>query len=581
MERVSLLGGTYQTRSLIAAAQRCVNLYPERNAQPDQGDPAPFTHYPRPGLKRLVIPLSPGVGRVLYTATNGALYSVCAQTAYFIDANFNQTALGSLSDPRNTPVGIIDNSNVVVLVDGSDQGYAIDLATNRFGQIIDPSFLGGDNVDYVDTYLVLNQPGTKYWYCSNSNVTFDMLCVNPGRPMDGIVATGGSGGTDGTYASAALTGGTGTGATADITVSGGAVTDVTLLDTGIGYTPGDTLSTSDVPGLSNFTYALNDVFPAAFDPTNVAQKTGFPDIINWILCVHREVWLIGAFKTAEVWYDSGGALFPFAIIPGVFIEHGTVAKYSVAKYDLEVYWLGLDAAGRGTVFMGRGYQAVPISTKAIAAEFTKYPTLSDAIGMVYKIGDHVFYVLQFPSANKTWVFDRSEGFWHEETWTDPADGSENRHRMNCYAFAYNKCLCADWENGNIYEMSFDYVDDFGGPIVYRRALPHLMANGARFIVNNFLADMECGNGIPSAPTANPQLSLRVSRTRGKTWQELPNQPLGAQGEFSTFPQWQKAYGIARDVVFELYWSDPTVTALNGAFIDIEVSGQIQMAPRTT
>jgi len=42
----------------------------------------------------------------------------------------------------------------------------------------------------------------------------------------------------------ALTGGTGTGATANITVSGGAVTAVVLVSGGIGYTAGDTLSAS-------------------------------------------------------------------------------------------------------------------------------------------------------------------------------------------------------------------------------------------------------------------------------------------------------------------------------------------------
>jgi hypothetical protein len=55
--------------------------------------------------------------------------------------------------------------------------------------------------------------------------------------------TGGSSYTDGTYTSVPLTGGTGTGAVANtITVSGGAVTAVTLEDGGSGYTVGDSLS---------------------------------------------------------------------------------------------------------------------------------------------------------------------------------------------------------------------------------------------------------------------------------------------------------------------------------------------------
>jgi phage tail sheath protein FI len=48
--------------------------------------------------------------------------------------------------------------------------------------------------------------------------------------------------TNGVYSNVPLTGGTGTGATANITVSGGVVTVVTLAAVGIGYTAGDVLS---------------------------------------------------------------------------------------------------------------------------------------------------------------------------------------------------------------------------------------------------------------------------------------------------------------------------------------------------
>ena len=63
--------------------------------------------------------------------------------------------------------------------------------------------------------------------------------------------TGGSGGTNGTYPGVALTGGSGSGATANITVSGGAVTAVTILNPGTQYLTGDVLSAS-VGGVSGF-----------------------------------------------------------------------------------------------------------------------------------------------------------------------------------------------------------------------------------------------------------------------------------------------------------------------------------------
>ena len=63
------------------------------------------------------------------------------------------------------------------------------------------------------------------------------------------VITGGSGYTNGTYFNQPLTGGTGTGATADIVVAGNAVTSVSLTGGGALYTVGDTLSVGFSAGL--------------------------------------------------------------------------------------------------------------------------------------------------------------------------------------------------------------------------------------------------------------------------------------------------------------------------------------------
>jgi hypothetical protein len=65
------------------------------------------------------------------------------------------------------------------------------------------------------------------------------------------IATGGTLYTDGSYPLTALTGGTGSGAYADITVTGGVVTDCVVSIRGTGYTVGDTLSAT-LPAGSGF-----------------------------------------------------------------------------------------------------------------------------------------------------------------------------------------------------------------------------------------------------------------------------------------------------------------------------------------
>ena len=55
--QLALLSGAYQARSVIASAQRCVNLYPQVNERESfmimpqlAGAAAMVTHYPTPGL---------------------------------------------------------------------------------------------------------------------------------------------------------------------------------------------------------------------------------------------------------------------------------------------------------------------------------------------------------------------------------------------------------------------------------------------------------------------------------------------------------------------------------------------------
>jgi hypothetical protein len=78
--------------------------------------------------------------------------------------------------------------------------------------------------------------------------------------------------TNGTYSNVPLTGGTGSGATANITVSGAGVTAVTLVNRGTGYTAADSLSAAaaNIGGTgSGFAVAVSSItiVSAAFQPS--------------------------------------------------------------------------------------------------------------------------------------------------------------------------------------------------------------------------------------------------------------------------------------------------------------------------
>ena len=176
---IPLTSGAYSAQGLIANAQRSINVYPEKN--PADTTPAkPVTHYPRPGLTLLGAPPVPAQARGLYATTNGLPLAVVGQNVYFIDQEFKFNLLGTLIQAGATnPVRMSDNGKTAVLVDGSSNGYQITInpgPPNAFLQIGDPNFLGANWVDFLDGFLVFNQPNTRFFYATLANqVVFNAL----------------------------------------------------------------------------------------------------------------------------------------------------------------------------------------------------------------------------------------------------------------------------------------------------------------------------------------------------------------------------------------------------------------------
>jgi len=179
---VQLESGAYQSRTLVSAAQRSLNLYLEK-APDSTGEPSPVAHNVTPGLVRLSVAPQQRI-RGLYRSTQAKLYGVAGQDLYYISPDWAWNHIGHIqpSSPtdavaRTTPVSMIDNGADAILVDGTLDGYKWNPQTNDgFTRITDDGFYGSIRADYIDTFYVLAKPGTPVWYCSGSMAaTFDSL----------------------------------------------------------------------------------------------------------------------------------------------------------------------------------------------------------------------------------------------------------------------------------------------------------------------------------------------------------------------------------------------------------------------
>jgi hypothetical protein len=539
--KTPILGSAYVARSVNAADNRMVNLFPEIVAE---GGKEPAFLQRAPGLTVLAT-VGDGPIRGLWTYGDYG-YAVSGDTLYRIDSSWNAVAKGSVGG--SGPVSMADNGTQLFIA-ANPQGYIYNANTDVFQQITDPDFPGAGTVGYIDGYFVFNEPGTqKIWVTQ-------------------------------------------------------------LLD-----------------GLS-------------VDPLEFASAEGNPDNVVAIFVDHREVWVFGTNST-EVWYDAGLLDFPLTRIQGAFNELGCAAPYSIAKMDNQVYWLGKDARGQGIVYKAAGYIGQRVSTHAIEWQMQEYADLTDAVGYTYQQDGHSFYVLNFPSADTTWVYDVATGAWHERA--SFANGDFNRHRADNQMFFNSTTVVGDYENGKIYEFDLNVYADDGAPQKWLRswrALPTGANNLARTIQHSMQLDCETGVGLnlypaydaedlatesgdilvaqfvqgylttqagdqlvteandnneplvtqvqpaedyngyvleteayPEAPGYTPQAMLRWSDDGGHTWSNEHWKSMGRIGRFGHRTIWRRlgATMKIRDRVYEVSGTDPVRIYIMGA--ELAISG---------
>tara|TARA_R110002126_G_scaffold70805_1_gene177943 strand:+ start:1639 stop:3282 length:1644 start_codon:yes stop_codon:yes gene_type:complete len=184
--KTPILGSAYVARSINAADNRMVNLFPE--VIPEGGKEAGFLNR-APGLNFLQT-VGTGPIRALWAhQTNGSDFFVVSGNQFFklTGLTATPTLLGTVSGTG--PVSIADNGTQIFLACNPD-GYIYNEVTNVFAKITDSDFAGAVTVAYLDGYFVFNQPNSQFIWVSQ---LLDGTSVDPldfasaeGSP-DGVV----------------------------------------------------------------------------------------------------------------------------------------------------------------------------------------------------------------------------------------------------------------------------------------------------------------------------------------------------------------------------------------------------------
>ena len=299
-----------------------------------------------------------------------------------------------------------------------------------------------------------------------------------------------------------------------------------------------------------------------FNGLNFLNLSGSSAPILNVVSLHRNLY-IQTTKTTEVYYDAGiSPGFPFARINGGYLEQGLAAQFSLAQTANAIFWLGQDKSGNGIVYTTSTFLPQRISTFAIEDQFEEYSTIADAIGYTYTEGGHSFYVLNFPTAQKTWVFDISTNLWHERAYN--SNGQLVMQLGIYHTFGQGIHIVGDYSSGNIYQMSQDIYSDNGTPIIRKRIAPHLAKDMLRIFYSSFQLDIQQGDGLDgSVQGSSPICMLRFSDDGGRNWSNIKTASIGAIGQTKQRVFFRRL-GQARDRVFEVTISDPVFVAIVGA-----------------
>jgi hypothetical protein len=145
------------------------------------------------------------------------------------------------------------------------------------------------------------------------------------------------------------------------------------------------------------------------------------------------------------------------------------------------------------------------------------------------LGGHPMYVISFPTAGKSWLYDGSTGHW-----SPLKSFGSYTHNGEFAVTLVGKTLVADYSVGRLYQLSATALTDNGASIE-REIVGETIANpdGSFLTVDCLRVNMEVGGGLVSGQGSNPQIGLSISRDNGKTWGPQMWKPMGKIGEYST------------------------------------------------
>ncbi len=271
--------------------------------------------------------------------------------------------------------------------------------------------------------------------------------------------------------------------------------------------------------------------PLVVDSANILLANTRSDNVQAVV-THRQQVVTFGNRTIEPSYFSGVGNPPYSRINNSVQEIGTESPYSVATNKDFIYFLSSDRR----VYRMSGLNSQPIDNPAIGRAIQDYSSISDAFGVCITHDGQNWYLLSFPAAGATWLFNESTGLWTSLSYG--ADGAQ--HLISDYVYIYGRHLVSDRRNGNIYELDPETFTDNGDVIQRRRVTRNIDSRtlgaqpGKRLFMSKLMLEIEPGASLVSGEST---IIMQYSDDDGKTWSTERWMNIGEQGDFTRELVW--------------------------------------------
>lgn len=309
--------------------------------------------------------------------------------------------------------------------------------------------------------------------------------------------------------------------------------------------------------------------PTSWNALDFTAATYAPDAALAHCAQESLLWVMGE-ESAQAYYNSGNASFPYDRVLSATQRVGILAPQSLANSDDGVFFLATTPEGGRFIYRIQGQAGQQISGDEQDQFLSTISDPSTCYGFIYKQAGKSFYVLQCGAttgadarASSTLVYNMAAGVFETR---ETNDGTA--WRAGGHGILNNENLVGSNLSGSYGRLDLSNYQDAGQELIRTRRTQVVHGMGYEMDFWQLMVGIQSGIGNTDAP--NPTLRMRYSDDGGQTWSRWLEKSAGRVGETKkiiTFDQ----LGSSTDRVFEIAMSDAANLVLVDAYVEIEAT----------